>query len=82
MCYASCAVEEVGQLVAVHIGWLTVVAQRVAEVHSTGRMWDEWGMISSDGTASGGPVQQQKLRRTRVSMQASRNPPAGMARGV
>jgi hypothetical protein len=30
-------------------------------------------MISSDGTASGGPVQQQKLRRMRVSIQASRN---------
>ena len=38
--------------------------------------------ISSDGTASGGPVQPEKLRRTRVSMQASRNRHAGIARGV
>jgi hypothetical protein len=36
MRYASCAVAEVGLLVAVHIGRLTVVAQRVAPVHSTG----------------------------------------------
>jgi hypothetical protein len=39
-------------------------------------------MISSDGTASGGPVQQEKLRPTRVSMQASRNRHAGIARGA
>ena len=32
MCYASCAAAEVGLLVAVHIGRLTVVAQRVAPV--------------------------------------------------
>jgi hypothetical protein len=30
VCYASCAVAEVGLLVAVHIERLTVVAQRVA----------------------------------------------------
>ena len=36
MCYASCAVAEVGLLVVVHIERLTVVAQRVALVHSTG----------------------------------------------
>jgi hypothetical protein len=36
MRYASCAVAEVGLFVAVYIGRLTVVAQRVAPVHSTG----------------------------------------------
>ena len=63
---------------AVQIGRLTVVAQCVAPMHSTGETRDERGMISSDGTASGGgPVQPEKLRRTHVSMQASRNRHAG-----
>lgn len=57
-------------LVAVQIGRLTVVAQTCGSMHSTGETRDERGMISSDGTASGGPVQQEKLRRTHESMQA------------
>jgi len=51
-------------------------------MHSTGVRRDERGTISSDGTASGGPVQQQKQRRTHVSMQAGRNRHAGIAPGA
>jgi hypothetical protein len=50
-------------------------------MHSTGETRDERGMISSDGTASGGPVQQEKLRRTHVSMQAGRNRHAERTQG-
>jgi hypothetical protein len=71
-----CAVAEgLDPLVAVQIGRLTVVARNVCgSMHSTGKTRDERGTISGDGTASGGPVQQEKLRRTHVSMQAGRNP--------
>jgi hypothetical protein len=76
-----CAVSEVGLLVAVQIGRLTVVAQHVAPCTAPGRRGMKGERSAVTAQPRGGPVQQEKLRRPHVSMQASRNRHAGTGQG-